>query len=162
MTILYALLVVLVTMLVTTITSLFDLTIWLFTHQTNSISINSFFQYHGFFLCLTLTGLEGYICPSLVRDGKDIYVPLLWCHGGVIVTSFRVWCTWWWKKIYYIVVRGGGMSSWSMVNNEKNWLPWQIKDWFLVKFKVASPQRVNTWLHSHCPWHWSQVWEETV
>ncbi len=22
-------------------------------------------------------GLEGHICPSLVRDGKEIYVPLL-------------------------------------------------------------------------------------
>ncbi len=50
------------------------------------------------------------------------------------------------------------MCSWSMVNNEDNWLPWQIKDWFnkkikkspksaqsltLVKFQVHSPQRVN-------------------
>ncbi len=24
---------------------------------------------------LTLLGLEGHICPSLVKDGKDIYVP---------------------------------------------------------------------------------------
>ncbi len=22
------------------------------------------------------------------------------------------------------------MCSWSMVNNEENWLPWKIKDWF--------------------------------
>ncbi len=28
------------------------------------------------FVPLTLTGLEGHICPSLVRDGKDIYVLL--------------------------------------------------------------------------------------
>ncbi len=50
------------------------------------------------------------------------------------------------------------MSSWSMVNNEQNWLPWQIKDWFkkikkkspkgaqslgLVKYQVPSPQRVK-------------------
>ncbi len=27
------------------------------------------------------------------------------------------------------------MSSWSMVNNEENWLPWQIKDWFNKKLK---------------------------
>ncbi len=26
---------------------------------------------------LTLTGLEGHICPFLVKDGKDIYVQLL-------------------------------------------------------------------------------------
>ncbi len=26
---------------------------------------------------LTLTGLEGHVCPCLVRDWKDIYVPLL-------------------------------------------------------------------------------------
>ncbi len=25
-----------------------------------------------------------YICPSLVKDGKDIYVPLLWHHCNVI------------------------------------------------------------------------------
>ncbi len=50
------------------------------------------------------------------------------------------------------------MCSWCMVNNEENWLPWQIKDWFnktnikspksapslgLVKFQIPSPQRVN-------------------
>ncbi len=37
------------------------------------------------FLCMVMdsditlrsTGLEGHICPSLVRDWKDIYVPLL-------------------------------------------------------------------------------------
>ncbi len=50
------------------------------------------------------------------------------------------------------------MCSWGMVNNEENWLPWQIKHWFnknlkkspkgtqslgLVTFQVPSPQRVN-------------------
>ncbi len=50
------------------------------------------------------------------------------------------------------------MCSWSMVNNEENWLPWQIEDWFnknkkslpksaqslwLVKFQVPNPQRVK-------------------
>ncbi len=38
---------------------------------------------------LTLTGLGGHICPSLVKDWKDIYVPLLWLHDGVIATSLR-------------------------------------------------------------------------
>ncbi len=50
------------------------------------------------------------------------------------------------------------MCSWSMANDEENWLPLQIKEWFnktnkkspksaqslgLVKFQVPSPQRVN-------------------
>ncbi len=76
-----------------------------------------------------LTGLEGHICPSLVRNGKDIYVPLLWRHGGVIVISFRVSWTWWCKKNYYIVVRGTWALdvSWIM---EENWPLWQINDWF--------------------------------
>ncbi len=83
---------------------------------------------------LTLTGLEGHICPSLVRDWKDIYVPLLWCHGGIIATSFRVSWTWWCNKNCYIVVR----ETWALDGwwiNEENWLPWQIKDWFIKKKK---------------------------
>ncbi len=93
--------------------------------------------------------------PSLVRDGKDIYVPLLYrylkCHelGGAQII---------------ITLWSGGMSSWTMVNNEENWLLLQIKDWFnlknkkspkgaqslgLVKFKVPSPQRVKGVLNSN-------------
>ncbi len=58
------------------------------------------------FHSLNLTGLEEHLCPSLVKDWKDIYVPLLPCHGGVIVQSFRASCTWWCIKNYYIAVRG--------------------------------------------------------
>ncbi len=51
----------------------------------------------------------------------NIMVASLWCHlehhklGGV-------------KTILHCGQRD--MCSWSMVNNEENWLPWQIKDWF--------------------------------
>ncbi len=60
------------------------------------------------------------------------------------------------KKILHCGQRH--ICSWSMVNNEMNCLPWQIKDWFnkknekspksaqslgLVKFQVPSPQRVK-------------------
>ncbi len=38
---------------------------------------------------LTITGLEGHICPSLVKDWKDICVPLLSRHCAVIVRPFR-------------------------------------------------------------------------
>ncbi len=71
---------------------------------------------------LTLTGLEGHICPSLVRDYKDIYVPPRWKTGRTcmslpgnglkghvcptIVRSFRASWTWWYTNKYYIVVRG--------------------------------------------------------
>ncbi len=76
---------------------------------------------------LTLTGLEGHICPSLVKGRTymslccNIMVVSLWCHlqhhelGGA-------------KIILYCGQRD--MCSWSMVNNEENWLPWQIKDCF--------------------------------
>ncbi len=70
--------------------------------------------------------------------------------------SFRASWTWWCQKKLHCGQRD--MCSWSMVNNEENWLLWQIKDWFnnknkkypksaqslgLVKFQVPSPQRVN-------------------
>ncbi len=35
--------------------------------------------------------LEGQICPSLVKDWKDIYVPLLLRHGGFIMLSVRAY-----------------------------------------------------------------------
>ncbi len=56
------------------------------------------------------------------------------------------------------------MSSWSMVTNKENWLPWHIKDCLnfflnrkspkgaqslgLVKFQVPSPQRVKALTHT--------------
>ncbi len=55
---------------------------------------------------LTLTGLEGHICPSLVKDWKDIYVLLLSHHGDVIMLPFRAPCIWWCNKNYYIVISG--------------------------------------------------------
>ncbi len=62
--------------------------------------------------------------------------------------SFRASWTWWCKTKYYIVVRANiTLCTWRMVNNEKNWLPWQIKDWFnnnnKSPQKVFSPQRVK-------------------
>ncbi len=60
----------------------------------------------GQYIVLTLNGLEGHICPSLVKDWKDISVPLLSHHGGVIILSFRASCTLWCNKNYYIMVRG--------------------------------------------------------
>ncbi len=39
------------------------------------------------------------------------------------------------------------MCSWSMVNNEENWLPWQIKECLIKKIK-KSPQKVLS------PWDW--------
>ncbi len=56
--------------------------------------------------CSTLIGLEGHICPSLVRDWKDIYVSLLWSNDGVIVTPFKASWTCWCKTNNYIVVSG--------------------------------------------------------
>ncbi len=55
---------------------------------------------------LTLTGLERNICPSLVKDWKDTYVPLLSRHGDVIMLAFRASCIWWCNKNYYIVISG--------------------------------------------------------
>ncbi len=55
---------------------------------------------------LTLSGMEGHLCPSLVKDWKDIYVPLLPHHDGIIMLSFRASCTRWCNKNYYVVVRG--------------------------------------------------------
>ncbi len=31
-------------------------------------------------MSLPCEGLEGHLCPSLVKDWKDMYVPLLWRH----------------------------------------------------------------------------------
>ncbi len=41
------------------------------------INSDSLYLLHHTFIILTLNGLEGHVCPSLVKDGKDIYVPLL-------------------------------------------------------------------------------------
>ncbi len=92
----------------------------------------------------------------VMKDRKDIYLPLLWCHGSIIVTSFNVMHLVVQKELLHC--GQGSMSSWTMVNNEDNWLPWQLKEWFnqinnkflksaqslgLIYFQVPHPQRVK-------------------
>ncbi len=70
--------------------------------------------------------------------------------------SFRASWTWWCKNILHCGQRD--MYSWSMVNNEENWLPCQIKDSLnkknkkspkgaqslgLVKFQSPVPKRLK-------------------
>ncbi len=67
-------------------------------------------------------GGTGRTCMSLCCN---IMVASLWCHlehhefGGAKKT--KIHCG------------QRDICSWSMVNNEENWLPWQIKDWFNEK-----------------------------
>ncbi len=106
---------------------------------------------------LTLTELEGHICPSLVKGLEGHICPSVviswWHHCDVIQSIMNLVVQ---KKKLHSGQRN--MCSWSMVNNEENCLPWQIKDCFnknnkkspksaqslgLVKLQVPSPQRVN-------------------
>ncbi len=58
------------------------------------------------YIALPGKGWEGYI-----------YVPLLWCHVGIIMTSFRASCTWWCKTYYSFVVR----------------VPWALELWWIMR-----------------------------
>ncbi len=86
----------------------------------------------------------------------NIMVVSLWCHSESESDHLEHHELGGAPQKNYIVVRE--TCSWSMVNNEENWLWWQIKDWFnkkikkfpksaqslgLVKFQVPSPERVK-------------------
>ncbi len=98
------------------------------------------------YICPPLVkGLEGHICRSVVTSWR--------CHCDVIESIMNLVVA---KNILPCGQRD--MCSWSIVNNEENGLPWQIKDWLnknnkkfpksaqsmgLAKFQIHSPQRVN-------------------
>ncbi len=99
-----------------------------FMHTHISLHAN-LYSYHIMVYPLTLTGLEGHICPSLAKGLEGHICPSVvtswWRHCDVIWNIMNLVVQ---KNILHCGQRD--MCSWSMVNNEENWLPWQMKDWF--------------------------------